>query len=256
MDLVTATMLCAMQGSPLLAPCPAALQHPAQSAPSPVRNPVDLSPWQGAIAAASQRFSIPRAWIGAVIAAESGGRTMWQGAPIVSSAGAMGLMQVMPGTYRAMRNRYALGADPFDPTDNILAGTAYLRALYDRYGYPDLFAAYQAGPKRLEAWLDSRKPLPVSTQAYLDQLIPGIAMAFETCHRSRVSRADRLCIATRNPARQRRLGVLFFLRADAAPSPKSERDASGPGRDFGRHSTASEDVSPPSVFVSLCHPRH
>src|SRR3546814_6466977 len=62
----------------------------------------------------------------------------------------MGLMQVMPGTYEDMRRAHDLGADPHDPRDNILAGTAYLRAMYDRYGYPNLFAAYNAGPGRYD----------------------------------------------------------------------------------------------------------
>ena len=75
----------------------------------------------------------------------------------------MGLMQVMPGTYSDLRNRYALGGDSYDPHDNIFAGTAYLRQMYERYGYPSLFAAYNAGPKR---WM------PICSQAnrFLTQL--------------------------------------------------------------------------------------
>ncbi len=99
---------------------------------------------------ASNRFSIPEVWIRAVMAAESGGQTVLDGRPITSSAGAMGLMQVMPETYAEMRLRYGLGADPYDPHDNILAGVAYLRAMYDRYGYPGIFAAYNAGPARFD----------------------------------------------------------------------------------------------------------
>ena len=57
---------------------------------------------------------------------------MLNGRPITSSAGAMGLMQVMPGTYSDLRNRYALGGDVTMPRDNILAGTAYLRQMYER----------------------------------------------------------------------------------------------------------------------------
>ncbi len=190
MDLVTFTTLCALHGSPLLTPCPATSQPSAVAAPLPALSQVDLTPWRARDRAASQRFAIPEAWIGAVIAAESGGHTIWHGAPIVSSAGAMGLMQLMPKTYRAMRDRYGLGPDPFDPQDNILAGTAYLRSLYQRYGYPDLFAAYQAGPKRLEAWLDRRKPLPASTQFYLQRLVPGSDLAFKTSDEIRGSKAE------------------------------------------------------------------
>lgn len=126
-----------------------------------------LDRWQGLIAEASRRFGVPEAWIRAVMQAESGGRTMLDGRPITSRAGAMGLMQVMPGTYEEMRRAHDLGADPRDPRDNILAGTAYLRAMYDRYGYPGLFAAYNAGPERYDEHLHQGRPLPAETRAYL-----------------------------------------------------------------------------------------
>jgi soluble lytic murein transglycosylase-like protein len=126
-----------------------------------------LDRWQGLIAEASRRFGLPEAWIRAVMQAESGGRTMLDGRPITSRAGAMGLMQVMPGTYDEMRRAHRLGSDPRDPHDNILAGTAYLRAMYDRYGYPGLFAAYNAGPERYDEYLRDGRPLPFETRAYL-----------------------------------------------------------------------------------------
>ena len=113
------------------------------------------------------RFGVPVAWIERVMRAESGGRTMLAGRPITSHAGAMGLMQLMPGTWAEMRSAHALGADPHDPRDNILAGTAYLRAMYDRFGYPGLFAAYNAGPARYAAYLAGRTTLPAETRGYL-----------------------------------------------------------------------------------------
>src|SRR3546814_2028420 len=76
--------------------------------------------------------------------AESGGRPIWNGRPTVSHAGAMGLMQLMPATWADMRRRLGLGSDPHAPRDNILAGTLYLRLMYDRFGYPGLFGAYNA----------------------------------------------------------------------------------------------------------------
>ena len=54
--------------------------------------------WQPYIEEASARFGIPVEWIERVMHAESGGRTTMNGRPIVSHAGAMGLMQLMPGT--------------------------------------------------------------------------------------------------------------------------------------------------------------
>ena len=126
-----------------------------------------LDRWSPYIAEAAARFGVPAAWIRRVMRAESAGRTTWGGRPIVSRAGAMGLMQLMPATWRDMRARIGLGRDPHDPRDNILAGTAYLRLMYDRFGYPGLFAAYNAGPARYARHLATGRPLPGETVAYL-----------------------------------------------------------------------------------------
>ena len=92
----------------------------------------------------------------------------------VSSAGAMGLMQIMPRTWADLRVRHRLGSDPYEPRDNILAGTAYLRELYDRYGSPGFLAAYNAGPGRYEERLATGRALPAETQAYVAALAPLI----------------------------------------------------------------------------------
>lgn len=132
-----------------------------------------VAPWRGHIAEASARFGVPLAWIERVIRAESGGRTRLHGRPIVSRAGAMGLMQLMPGTWADMRARLGLGSDPHDPRDNILAGTLYLRLMYDRFGYPGLFGAYNAGPARYAAWVKGRGRLPNETRTYLAMVAGG-----------------------------------------------------------------------------------
>ena len=116
---------------------------------------------------AAQRFGLPEHWIYAVMRTESAGRI---GA--VSSAGAMGLMQLMPGTWARQRARFGLGADPFDPRDNIMAGTSYLREMYDSYGAPGFLAAYNAGPGRYEAWRGRGRPLPIETRAYVAAIAP------------------------------------------------------------------------------------
>lgn len=123
--------------------------------------------WSGHIAEASARFGVLQNWIRRVMRAESGGRTMLGGQAITSRAGAMGLMQLMPGTWREMRAAHGLGTDPHDPRDNILAGTAYLRAMYDRFGYPGVFAAYNAGPTRYAEHLVTGRRLPLETVAYV-----------------------------------------------------------------------------------------
>lgn len=124
-------------------------------------------PWRAHIAEAAERFSLPADWIRSVMQAESHGRTMVRGKPITSPAGALGLMQLMPDTYAKMRDEHRLGPDPHNPRDNILAGAAYLRAMYDRFGWPGMFAAYNAGPSRFEAHLRDEQPLPPETRKYM-----------------------------------------------------------------------------------------
>lgn len=129
--------------------------------------PPTLAPWAPLIAEASRRFGVPSSWVERVILAESGGRTTLDGRPIRSRAHAIGLMQLMPATWADMRAQWHLGFNPDDPHDNILAGTAYLRAMYDRFGYPGLFAAYNAGPARYATAIATGARLPDETLAYL-----------------------------------------------------------------------------------------
>ena len=127
-----------------------------------------MTRWDDFIAEASRKYSVPQSWIRAVMLAESGGRTMLaENRPITSTAGAMGLMQLMPQTYHDMRLQYGLGADPYDPHDNIMAGAAYLRFLRGKYPYPQMFAAYNDGPGNLEARLVSGGLLPSETELYV-----------------------------------------------------------------------------------------
>lgn len=135
-----------------------------------------VSTWRPIILEASRRFAIPASWIECVMLIESGGRAYRGGRPVVSPKGAMGLMQVMPATWTAMRAALALGSDPFDAHDNIIAGSAYLRLLYDRFGYPGLFAAYNAGPGRYRRYREGSEALPRETVAYLGAASAGPGM--------------------------------------------------------------------------------
>jgi hypothetical protein len=127
------------------------------------------APFAKFITADAARFSIPAAWICAVIDAESAGDVH-----AISPKGAIGLMQLMPQTWVLLRRRYRLGANPESPGNNIFAGTAYLRALLDQYGAPGFLAAYNAGPARWEAHLATGAKLPAETKAYLARLLPII----------------------------------------------------------------------------------
>lgn len=150
----------------LLGDAPAYGQDAAEQAPP---RTVDIA---SHVAEASQRFGIPEAWIYVVMRTESAGRI---GA--VSSAGAMGLMQLMPGTWARQRTRFGLGGDPFDPRDNIIAGTSYLREMYDSYGASGFLAAYNAGPGRYEDWRDRGRALPAETRNYVTKIAPMLQSA-------------------------------------------------------------------------------
>jgi soluble lytic murein transglycosylase-like protein len=126
-------------------------------------------PWSSYVEEAALRYSLPKTWIERVMMAESGGRTVVGGRPVTSSAGAMGLMQLMPGTWAQVRQSQRLGRDPYDPHDNIIAGAAYLRQMYDRFGYPGMFAAYNAGPARYALYLAGTQ-LPSETRLYVRKI--------------------------------------------------------------------------------------
>lgn len=152
---------------------------PAPTRWPPIGTPVDT--WSASIDEASRRFGVPAEWVRGVMRQESGGRTHLNGRPITSPAGAMGLMQVMPGTFAEMSARHGLGSDPYDPRANILAGAAYLRAMYDRYGPAHFLAAYNAGPARVAEHLRTGRALPGETRAYTaalqPRLLPGVVSA-------------------------------------------------------------------------------
>lgn len=127
--------------------------------------------WEPLLSEASTQFGVPVNWLRAVMQLESGGRTMLtEKMPIRSTMGAMGLMQLMPETYNEMRKQLGLGKDAYDPHDNVFAAAAYLRWLHGRYGYPNMFAAYNDGPGNLEARLFDAGLLPRETQKYLSKI--------------------------------------------------------------------------------------
>ena len=108
------------------------------------------------IAKASSRYGVDTGLIKAVIKAESNFNPT-----AVSSAGARGLMQLMPGTARSLGVN-----DSFDPEQNVMAGTRFLRDLLDRYNgdVDSALAAYNWGPGNVD-----RKPerMPRETRNYL-----------------------------------------------------------------------------------------
>ena len=114
---------------------------PAPATPAPAAQPAP-SPSQLADAAAD-KYGLPRQLVRSVISNESDFQPR-----AVSPKGAIGLMQLMPATAEA------LGADPRDPTQNVDAGTRYLRDLLEKYdgGLWHALAAYNAGPGAVDKY--------------------------------------------------------------------------------------------------------
>ena len=150
-------------------------------------------PWGPYIREASRRFDVPDLWIRSVMHQESGGHEFINGQFVTSAPGAMGLMQLMPPTYDDMRGQYGLGSDPFDPHDNIMAGAAYIRQMYDIYGSPGFLAAYNTGPGRLDDFLTRDRALPHETRQYVAIIGPQIAGIYPSSR----SEADLLVMSHR-----------------------------------------------------------
>lgn len=107
----------------------------------PSAGPGGTARWAPIIKQASEQYGVPVEIIQEVMRQESGGTRTAK-----SPAGALGLMQLMPATARGLGVR-----DPWDPHQNIMGGTKYLRQMYDKTGsWVQALAAYNGGPGGVE----------------------------------------------------------------------------------------------------------
>ena len=230
------------------------------------------------IAEASARFGVPARWIAEVMQVESRGDPR-----ALSPKGAIGLMQIMPATYASLAARYGLGANPWNVRDNVMAGAAYLRELYDRYGASGFLAAYNAGPGRWEDHLSGVRPLPGETVRYLSRLgrsigadiAPGLNVSSQPAALSprtapifvalngvepavqRAAERDRiLLIIAENETVLNARDRLFVARANAnqAAEHRSERDARNDVRSALRAQPTPPSPTSAAVANSLFAP--
>lgn len=193
-------------------------------------------PYAAPVADAARRFGIPERWIWAVMRVESNGDVR-----AISGAGALGLMQIMPATWAGLRSRYGLGSDPFDVRDNIMAGAAYLREMFDRYGNATaMLAAYNAGPGRTDEHLSRGRPLPAETRAYLAKLASITGGSPDT----------QLAAAPPPDPFTWRRAALFTARSDAVSRVQSDAE-----RGVAAVSPEHPPADPAAIAVAAVSPR-
>jgi hypothetical protein len=224
----------------------AAVARRDYTAPGPVGDP-----WGPYIVEAAAKYDVPEVWVREVMRQESDSQLYENGQLITSDAGAMGLMQVMPATYDELRQRYGLGDDPYDPHDNIMAGTAYIRELYDAYGTPAFLAAYNAGPGRLEDYLNHNRTLPDETRHYVARIGPRIAGVYPQ-RPSDATQVAMMTIPVNIPP-----GPRYPRHPAPAPVALAENRLSHANKQHGAIQVASlpQPPAPPPQLVAFEQPR-
>lgn len=122
---------------------------------------LDPASLQSLVTEASARNNVSPGLVQAVVMAESAGNPS-----AISTAGAQGLMQLMPGTSASCGV-----SNPFDPQQNVDCGTRYLRGLLDRYNnnVELAVAAYNAGPGAVDQY--HGVPPYAETRAYVSRVL-------------------------------------------------------------------------------------
>ncbi|HEY3381149.1 MAG TPA: lytic transglycosylase domain-containing protein [Vicinamibacterales bacterium] len=144
----------------LLAAAPSlAAEPPGNAPPAVVASPSSPVPYAAIIDKAAARLGVDPRLVRAVIQVESGFQ-----ATALSPQGAMGLMQLMPGTVK----RYAV-VDPFDPRANVEAGIRHLKSLLDRFDLSLALAAYHAGETAVDRF--GGMPPYRETRTYVSQVL-------------------------------------------------------------------------------------
>jgi len=165
-------------GPPGDGPAPAALAAP-RPPEAAAGDPASADSICLLIEAAATQHGLPVTFMTRLIAQESGFRPSVVGPVTRSGERAQGIAQFMPYTARA---RGLL--DPFDPVQALPHAASYLADLRRQFGSLGLAAAaYNAGPQRVQDWLDGRGGLPAETRAYVAAVTGEDADSFAAVRR-------------------------------------------------------------------------
>lgn len=178
---------------------------------------------------AAQEWNVDPNLLKAVMHQESGGNPTKNGKPITSSAGAGGLMQIMPGTARGLGV-----ADVHDPSQAIYGAAKLLNQNLERYGNPThALMAYNANPDTVDAYIAGRGQLPVETQRY----VPAVASHYQRFAKS----------AATTPITQPTVTVPDDFNKRWGLSPEQTPAATPPADDFEKRWGLTSPPPPPTM---------
>lgn len=172
------------------------------------------------IHAASQEWNVDPIWLKSLMQQETGGNRYDKfGRPITSSAGAGGLMQIMPETARGLGVK-----DVHDPVEAIFGAAKLGNELLDKYkNVTHATMAYNARPSTVDAYLEGRGPLPIETQKYVPAVASHYRM-FAAKSGAPASKVENVADTKKKADGQESIDA-FLKRTGADVSPAEDIDA-------------------------------